>query len=92
MLLVKLAEFFGILNGVRLWFKGKKTYISAGAGMLVSGSTIIAFLLSWIDGEISANDFLEQSKVPAGAFWVSTTFLFSAMHPKNVSDKLGPGH
>lgn len=92
MFLVKVAEFFGLFSKAQKWLKGKKTYISAVGGMCASSSTMLILFLSWIDAEISANDFLDQVKVPAGVFWVSATFLFAAIHPKNVREKLGPGH
>lgn len=95
--ILRIAEFFGMFNKIRNWFKGKKTKISAIGGMLGSGGTIIVILLSWIDGKMDTVQFLDSIKLPIGAFWVSATFLFAANHPKNVKEaeiikhRLGPG-
>lgn len=83
-LLIKVSEMLGLFNKTRKWLKGKKTIISSVGGVLASASTLVILTLSWIDGEVDATTFLEQAKIPAGAFWVSITFLFSATHPKNV--------
>lgn len=83
---IKIASLLGVFGKAREFLKGKKTIISSVIGMLGSGSAVLVLLLSWIDGKIDMNVFLDQVKIPAGAFWVSATFLFSSFHPKNIAE------
>ena len=84
---IKLLDFFGLLDGVRRVFKGKKTILSAIMGILVSLSTIIPPMILWTEKTITTSQLIEQIQMPAGAFWVSITFLFSAFHTTNVIEE-----
>lgn len=87
-LFIKVAEMFGVFGKLRGALKGKKTLISSISGLITSTGAIVALVLPWIDGDIDAVQFMEQVKIPAAAFWVSATFLFSAVHAGNVIEKI----
>lgn len=86
---IKAAEFFGVFTKLRGLLKGKKTMISAVAGMLASAGTVVGMLIPWIQGDIDMSQFLKQVEMPALAFWASATFLFSSFHTKNILEEKG---
>lgn len=92
---IGVAEVFGLLGKTKKFLKGKKTILSATGGMLASGAAVVTITITWVDGGIDAGQYFEQVTIPATAFWASVTFLWSAMHTKNViekeKEKLGPG-
>jgi|WetSurSiteA1Bulk_404760.scaffolds.fasta_scaffold31643_3 hypothetical protein len=70
--------------------RGKKTIISSVIGLLASGGAILTLLLSWGDGKINGQEFINQVQVPGAVFWASLTFLWAVFHHDNVlSDKQG---
>ena len=92
LIIIKVAELFGAFKPMQDFLRGKKTIISAIAGIFGSIATIAMPTFSWIDGKIDINAYIDQIKVPALTLWVSITFLWAAMHPKNIAHKetLGP--
>lgn len=91
-LLIKVGEFFGVFKPAQEFLKGKKTILSSIAGMLISGGQLVYLAINWSDGQITAQQFIDQATLPATIFWAAVTFLWSAFHAENVVKKetLGP--
>lgn len=79
-----ILNIISVIGKAKAYLKGKKTIISSVIGMLASGAAVLTLVVQWADGTLSTQQFIDQVQVPAGAFWIAITFLWAALHPKNI--------
>ena len=78
-LILKLIDLIGGLDGIKKALDGKKTYISAAAGILLASGWCLFQIYLFSQKQIDANKLLEQLTGSWAIISVQATFVFQRM-------------
>jgi hypothetical protein len=77
--MLRIFETIGGLEGIRKVFSGKKTYLTAVAGILAGFGYAVWRVYQWTDHQIDVGTLVNDLQVVLPLVWAAVLFIFNRM-------------